>query len=116
MSKSRPLDTGTASTQATASKPTGVTGKSTLASDEEGIEVDEEEEMMRLLGFGNFDSTKGKPVEDNFDTAAIGAVKKNKKRVYRSGLFESFLNKMTRFPRQYMNRRGGFNKPLAKID
>ena len=58
-------------------------------------EGDEEEEMMRLLGFGNFDSTKGKPVEDNFDTAAIGAVKKNKKRVYRSELCGFRLGKMT---------------------
>jgi hypothetical protein len=48
----------------------------------EGL-VDEEEEMMRSMGFGSFESTKGKPVEDNLETAARGAVLKNKKRVYR---------------------------------
>ena len=54
-----------------------------ISAGESGPEEDEEEEMKRLLGFGSFDSTKGKPVEDNFESAAIGAVKKNKKRVYR---------------------------------
>ena len=79
---SLPVDTG--SSQATSSKPFATASKNKLPSGEdEGAEVNEEEEMMRLLGFGNFDSTKGKPVEDNFETAAIGGVKKNKKRVYR---------------------------------
>lgn len=65
---------------------------------EEDEEVDDEEAMMRAMGFGGFDSTKGKPVVDNATSAAAGGAMKNKKRVYR----------------QYMNRRGGFNKPLAK--
>lgn len=51
--------------------------------EDSGEEVDEEEEMRRLLGFGDFDSTKGKPVDDNFETAAAGAAAKHKKRVYR---------------------------------
>lgn len=56
----------------------------------------EEEQLQALLGFGGFDSTKGKPVEDNGKGVATGAVRKEKKRQYR----------------QYMNRRGGFNRPL----
>lgn len=56
----------------------------------------EEEQMQALMGFGGFDSTKGKAVEDNVKGAAVGALRKEKKRKYR----------------QYMNRRGGFNRPL----
>lgn len=56
----------------------------------------EEEQMQMLMGFGGFDSTKGKPVEENVRGAAAGAAHKEKKREYR----------------QYMNRRGGFNRPL----
>ena len=59
--------------------------------------VDEEEFMARMMGFSGFDSTKGKHVEDNDTTAAKGAAAKVLKREYR----------------QYMNRKGGFNKPLA---
>lgn len=58
-----------------------------------------EQDLMRALGFGGFDSTKGKQIVDNKAGAAVGAVAKHKKRVYR----------------QYMNRRGGFNRPLQKI-
>jgi len=52
----------------------------------------EEQAMQKLLGFATFDTTKGK---DHSETAVHG-VKKNTKRQYR----------------QYMNRRGGFNRPL----
>lgn len=52
-------------------------------------------EMMKLMGFGSFDSTKGKKVEGNDVYVANIA----KKRRYR----------------QYMNRRGGFNRPLDFI-
>lgn len=62
-------------------------------------DLDDDEQMMRLMGFGGFDSTKGKQVEDNQLTAAKGIAAASGKRVYR----------------QYMNRKGGFNKPLAKI-
>jgi U4/U6.U5 tri-snRNP-associated protein 3 len=55
--------------------------------------------MMALLGFGGFDSTKGKAVDENVRGAAAGAVSKYKARKYR----------------QYMNRRGGFNKPLHSL-
>lgn len=52
--------------------------------------------MQALMGFGGFDSTKGKVVEDNMQGAAHGGIRKESKREYR----------------QYMNRRGGFNRPL----
>ena len=62
--------------------------------------LDEDEQMQRLLGFSGFSSTKGTEVEDNKTTAAKGASTKNKARKYR----------------QYMNRKGGFNRPLDKMD
>ena len=53
---------------------------------------DEEVEMMRVMGFGGFDSTKNKKVKGN----NVGDVHVVLKRKYR----------------QYMNRKGGFNRPL----
>jgi U4/U6.U5 tri-snRNP-associated protein 3 len=61
-------------------------------------QLSEEEQMRALMGFGGFDSTKGKPVDDNARGAAVGGVRHEQKRDYR----------------QYMNRRGGFNRPLDK--
>ncbi len=55
------------------------------------------EEMQMMAGMGipfGFDTTQGKHVDD--DAANAGAVKA----------------KQTRRARQYMNRRGGFNRPL----
>lgn len=59
-----------------------------------GAKVDiDEVEMMKKMGIPvGFDSTKGKPVE-GADVSGIRTVTK-------------------RQPRQYMNRRGGFNRPL----
>jgi hypothetical protein len=57
-------------------------------------EEDEEAMMMRMMGFGGFSSTQGKHVEDEFANAS--AVQKKTKRQ----------------ARQYMNRKGGFNRPL----
>ena len=57
--------------------------------------MDEEQAMMALMGFGGFDSTKGKHVEG----ADAGAANIKLKRVYR----------------QYMNRQGGFNRPLDSV-
>jgi U4/U6.U5 tri-snRNP-associated protein 3 len=54
-------------------------------------EVDEQE-MMKVMGFKGFASTKGKKVEGN----DVGEVHVILKRKYR----------------QYMNRKGGFNRPL----
>ncbi|KAJ0759364.1 putative U4/U6.U5 small nuclear ribonucleoprotein 27kDa protein [Helianthus annuus] len=60
----------------------------------EGGEMDADEiHMMKMMGIPvGFDSTKGKPVEWN-DVSGVRVVTK-------------------RQPRQYMNRRGGFNRPL----
>jgi U4/U6.U5 tri-snRNP-associated protein 3 len=68
---------------------------------DELVGLDEEEQMMKLLGFGSdgFGSTKGTKVDDNHQGAARGAASKNKARKYR----------------QYMNRKNGFNRPLDKM-
>lgn len=57
--------------------------------DDDGMDAD----MAAMMGFGGFGSTKGKKVVGN----NIGAVRKEKKTEYR----------------QYMNRVGGFNRPLS---
>lgn len=67
--------------------------------DEEAVGNGGEQDIMALMGFTGFDSTKGKPVTDNKKSAAVGVVSKHKRRIYR----------------QYMNRRGGFNRPLQKL-
>lgn len=56
---------------------------------------DDDAAMMALMGLSNFGSTKGQPVVGNQE----GAVNIKKLRTWR----------------QYMNRRGGFNRPLDKI-
>lgn len=61
------------------------------AADLEGKSADEQE-MMKMMGFCTFDTTKGKKVEGN----DVGGVHVILKRKYR----------------QYMNRKGGFNRPL----
>lgn len=52
----------------------------------------EEQEMLKTMGFCGFDTTKGKKVDGN----NVGEVHVILKRKYR----------------QYMNRKGGFNRPL----
>ncbi|XP_077289245.1 U4/U6.U5 small nuclear ribonucleoprotein 27 kDa protein yantar [Arctopsyche grandis] len=52
----------------------------------------EEQEMIRIMGFSGFNTTKGKKVDNN----DVGEVQVVLKRKYR----------------QYMNRKGGFNRPL----
>lgn len=52
----------------------------------------DEQEMLKAMGFCSFDTTKGKKVEGN----EVGTVHVILKRKYR----------------QYMNRKGGFNRPL----
>jgi len=54
--------------------------------------INQEQQMMKLMGFSGFDTTKGKGVEDNKRGPAKGAVSKHKAREYR----------------QYMNRRGAW--------
>ncbi|KAF1586462.1 UNVERIFIED_CONTAM: U4/U6.U5 small nuclear ribonucleoprotein 27 kDa protein, partial [Eudyptes robustus] len=51
--------------------------------------------LMKQMGFAGFDTTKNKKVEGNVG----GAAKVHKVRKYR----------------QYMNRKGGFNRPLDYI-
>ena len=70
----------------------------TKEEDEQELEG-EQKKMMEMMGFGGFGTTKGKAVEDNHSSAARGAASKNKGRKYR----------------QYMNRKGGFNRPLDKM-
>jgi U4/U6.U5 tri-snRNP-associated protein 3 len=73
--------------------------KEAAAAEEEFVGLSEEEQMAQMMGFNGFDSTKGKTVSDNLSSSARGAVQKHKGRKYR----------------QYMNRKGGFNKPLQKM-
>jgi len=67
-------------------------------SDEEEMDEDAAN-IAAMMGFGGFGSTKGKEVASNKNTAARGATSVNKARKYR----------------QYMNRKGGFNRALDKI-
>ncbi|KAF8744315.1 hypothetical protein RHS02_01943, partial [Rhizoctonia solani] len=63
---------------------------------EEGEDMEEDEEdMMAAMGFGGFDSTKGKSVNGNQQ----GAANVKKQRTWR----------------QYMNRKGGFNRPTYSL-
>ena len=54
--------------------------------------TEDEQEMMKMMGFCSFDSTKGKKVAGN-DAGSVHVILKRKYR-------------------QYMNRKGGFNRPL----
>ncbi|GMK56237.1 hypothetical protein CspeluHIS016_0300770 [Cutaneotrichosporon spelunceum] len=59
----------------------------------EDADIDDETRAMQaMMGFGGFGTTKGNEVDGN----DVGTVKVNKKRAWR----------------QYMNRRGGFNRAL----
>ena len=64
------------------------------ADDAEDAEDEEARQMAAMMGFSTFDSTAGKDVGD--PRCKLEAVKKRAPRKYR----------------QYMNRRGGFNRPL----
>ncbi|KAM9313128.1 U4/U6.U5 small nuclear ribonucleoprotein 27 kDa protein isoform 1-T2 [Gastrophryne carolinensis] len=65
------------------------------AEDLEG-KTEEEIEMIKIMGFGAFDTSKGKKKEGAVNAYAINV---SQKRKYR----------------QYMNRKGGFNRPLDFI-
>uniref|UniRef100_A0A1A8PV30 U4/U6.U5 small nuclear ribonucleoprotein 27 kDa protein n=1 Tax=Nothobranchius pienaari TaxID=704102 RepID=A0A1A8PV30_9TELE len=58
--------------------------------------TEEEIEMMKLMGFSSFDSSKGKKTDGSVNAFAVNV---SMKRKYR----------------QYMNRKGGFNRPLDFI-
>lgn len=65
--------------------------------DQDGSQPDDGDDdmaaMQAMMGFGDFGTTKNKKVAGN----ETGAVRKEKKSEYR----------------QYMNRQGGFNRPLS---
>lgn len=69
------------------------------------LDIDEEEMMKQLIGVSNFDTSK-----------VIQPIIKNKSHVDSdlSAVFKG-ANEKRRY-RQYMNRRGGFNRPLDKMD
>ncbi|XP_012671415.1 U4/U6.U5 small nuclear ribonucleoprotein 27 kDa protein [Clupea harengus] len=58
--------------------------------------TEDEIEMMKLMGFGSFETTKGRKVDGSVNAHAVNV---SMKRKYR----------------QYMNRKGGFNRPLDFI-
>ncbi|KAK8035064.1 hypothetical protein PG993_010059 [Apiospora rasikravindrae] len=60
---------------------------------EDDVDVEADMDMAAMMGFGGFGTTKGSQVKGN----NAGAVRKEKKTEYR----------------QYMNRIGGFNRPLS---
>lgn len=66
--------------------------------DDEDMEGKSQEEidMMKMMGFAGFDTTKGKQVNGN-DAGGVHHVVRRKYR-------------------QYMNRRGGFNRPLDFVN
>lgn len=64
--------------------------------DDDDVEVAEDDDaaaMQAMMGFGGFSTTKNTKILGN----NVGAVRKEKKTEYR----------------QYMNRVGGFNRPLS---
>lgn len=65
-----------------------------VAEDNDDFEDDEAAQMAKLMGFSGFDTTQNKHVNDP-NTNVSGVFKKTKREA-----------------RQYMNRPGGFNKPL----
>ena len=68
--------------------------------EEDAAGGDQLEVMRRVMGFSGFDTTKGKAVADNATGASAGGAARHKKRIYR----------------QYMNRRGGFNRSMQKLN
>ncbi|KAM0285167.1 hypothetical protein ACHAQH_001596 [Verticillium albo-atrum] len=61
--------------------------------EEDDLEVEADDAMAAMMGFGGFGTTKNKKITGN----NVGGVRKEKKSEYR----------------QYMNRQGGFNRPLS---
>lgn len=69
-------------------------GAATEGGDDAPPQNAEEAAMMALMGFSSLTSTKGKKVKGNIDPKLE-------------------VNKKRRRYRQYMNRKGGFNRLLA---
>jgi len=72
-------------TTTSTSQQKSLSAKETIVSvnEEELDGLDEEEQLQKLLGFGGFESTKGRAVEDNQKSLARGAAAKHKARKYR---------------------------------
>ena len=92
--------------------------------DEEAAARAQEEEMAMMAAMGfpvGFDSTQGKGVDDKRCKAE--GVRRKEKRVYRqcAALLAqpatAAVRRLTRSARacRYMNRRGGFNRPLDEV-
>ncbi|XP_078095435.1 U4/U6.U5 small nuclear ribonucleoprotein 27 kDa protein isoform X1 [Mustelus asterias] len=58
--------------------------------------TEEEIELLKVMGFDAFDTTKGKKLDGSVNAYAVNVQQKRKYR-------------------QYMNRKGGFNRPLDFI-
>ena len=75
--------------------------------------------MMKIMGFGGFDTTKGKKVPGN-DVGSANIVQKRRYRCVQENNviyldISNIVIEQNAFFRQYMNRRGGFNRPLDSI-
>ncbi|KAK1932974.1 hypothetical protein X943_001657 [Babesia divergens] len=68
-------------------------GREEKVEEEVTEELDEESLLMKAMGFGEFATTKNK---QHLDSDVSGVAKRSKRQY-----------------RQYMNRRGGFNRPLS---
>ena len=82
-----------------ANATTGPTLQETQLATLNDSEMSEEAKMAALMGFGGFGTTKNTKVEDNHTGVAKGASQRKKERKYR----------------QYMNRKGGFNRALDQM-
>lgn len=92
-SRSRSRSLSRSDRERAGSSKNGVTQNRPAISDAElEGKTEEEREIMRVMGFCNFDTTKGKKVYNN-DAGEVHVILKRKYR-------------------QYMNRKGGFNRPL----
>ena len=68
-------------------------GESAAQREENMDDLSEEEQMKRMMGFGTFDTSKGKKVEDNHGTAARGLVAKVKRREYKQYMNKKIIRK-----------------------
>jgi len=79
-------------------KQTGTSLEKPVIFDPQELEGKSQEEidMLKLMGFSTFDTTKGKHVDGSCNAFAVNIQQKRKYR-------------------QYMNRKGGFNRPLDPV-
>jgi len=96
ISGSRSKSRDRAKHQITKEKKVVVEEKVELKQEDLEGKTEDEVELMKAMGFCTFDTSKGKRIEGN-DVSAVHHVVKRKYR-------------------QYMNRRGGFNRPLDFVN